>query len=232
MVESAYVGVMALTGGIAAMLFEGVRRRDVAATVNAGVSLALVSLPLLVEFELLVGSRQTITIGPILPLWIAVAGFLHSLGMLWLYETVWWWDSLTHTVSAALIAALTYAGLVVAVHHSPSLNLSVVVIASVTVLVTFWIGIAWEVIELVAREVGEWFDVEPVLVHYGWRDTAFDLVFDLVGAVLVVLIDLRVFVPIAEQLPGVMRVLLLGSTGVTVAGLLVIVFSTRQRENV
>lgn len=218
MIGATYGGVMVLTGGIVATLFEGVRRRDVAATVNSVASLAVVLVPLLVEFGLYSVGGRIDTIGPVLPLWIAAAGFLHSLGMLGLYDTIRWWDSLTHTVSAALVAALVYAGLVAVVHRSPALDLSPVAVAGVTVLFTFWVGVTWELVELVAREIGERFDVKPVLVHYGWRDTVFDLGFDLVGALLVVLVDLRVFVPVAEKLPGVSRTILVGSASVTAVG--------------
>lgn len=111
-----------------------------------------------------------------------------------MYESTWWWDHLTHTVSGVLVAALIYAGLVVTRPTTGSGS-----VAAATVLFTFAVGVSWELLELVAREVGERYDIEPVLVHYGWRDTAFDLGFDLVGALLVVLLDLRIFVPVVDQ---------------------------------
>ncbi|MFD1568126.1 hypothetical protein ACFSAU_11535, partial [Halolamina litorea] len=123
--------------------------------------------------------------------WVAVAGFLHSLGMLGRYESVWWWDHLTHTLSAALLAALLYASLLVV---APG----VAVVG--TVVVTLTLGVVWEIGELLAREVASRYDIEPVLVHYGRRDTALDLVFDAVGTVLVVALDLRLFVPIVEAI--------------------------------
>lgn len=231
MIGPAFVGVVALTAGIVVTLVAGARRRDLAATVNALASIGFVLLPLSVELGLLSVPDRTVTVGSALPLWAAAAGFLHSLGMLGLYETRWWWDNLTHTVSAALVAALTYAGLLVVLQRSPALDPAPVAVAAVTVLFTFWIGVTWELLELVARDVGERFDADPVLVHYGWRDTALDLVFDLAGATLVVLVDLRVFVPLAEQLPGVTRSVLLGSAGVTVVGSLLMAVGVGLRGN-
>jgi hypothetical protein len=144
--------------------------------------------------------------------------------MLGPYDSVWWWDHLTHTLSAALVAALVYAAALVAL---PTLGLSAdpVTVAAVTVALTFGGGVLWELVEILARAVGERYGVEPVLVHYGWRDTAADLVFDVVGAVLVVALDVRVFLGAAGRVPGASRLLILGGgavlAGSVVAGLLV-----------
>lgn len=198
MSEPAQVVALLLQVALGATLVEGVRRRNVAVAVNALVALCVALLPVFVEVAPQFVLARNVAFGPELPLWLAAAGFLHSLGMLGLYESTWWWDHLTHTVSAALVAALIYAGLVVT-RPTTGAGLSPGGIAAATVLFTFAVGVSWELLELVAREVGERYDVEPVLVHYGWRDTAFDLGFDLVGALLVVLLDLRIFVPVVEQ---------------------------------
>jgi hypothetical protein len=201
---------LVLQGGIAGALLVGLRRRNPSAAVNAAVALGLALLPTL-AFGRLAG------IGSILSLWIAAAGFLHCLGMLGLYESITWWDHLTHTVSAALVAAVCYAALLVvgAGTGLPDTPLSV---PSATVLLTVAVGVFWELVELVARDVGERFDVQPVLVHYGWRDTVLDVGFDALGALAVVLFDLAVFVPILEGTPGLTRLALLWSTGLVVVG--------------
>jgi hypothetical protein len=90
----------------------------------------------------------------------------------------------------------------------------------VTVLFTFAVGVLWELVELVAREVATYLDVEPVLVHYGWRDTGLDLVFDVLGAVAVVGLDIRLFLPLAEEFPGATQRLLAWSGGAVVVGFL------------
>ena len=128
--------------------------------------------------------------------WVGGASVLHCLGMLGLYERVGGWDHLTHATSAALATALLYAGFLT----TAGLNSSAA--AATTVFVLVVLSVVWEVAELVLREVGERRGVEPVLVHYGWRDTAFDLVFDVVGAAVVLAIDLRLFVSVFETLTG------------------------------
>ncbi|UTF53764.1 hypothetical protein [Natronosalvus rutilus] len=198
--------------GILVILLEALRRRDAAAATNALVSFAVTLLPAAVEYIAESGFGTSIAFGTDLPLWIAVAGFLHAVGMLGPYDSVWWWDHLTHLVSAALVAALVYAGFLVL-----TTTLGLWQIGLLTIGVTFVIGILWELLEILARRVGIRYDVEPVLVHYGWRDTAFDLVFDVLGALLVVLFDLQLFVPAADRS--------LEPRGVTVIGASVLVFA-------
>lgn len=211
----------ALVGGLAITLAVAVRRRDVAAVVNTLVSLAiaLVSVPLAAGLQL---PPSAAVLTPELPLWVAVAGLLHSIGMLGPYDSIWWWDHLTHTISAMFVAALLYAGLLVAVDADATLALSPVEIAVATVAYTFVVGVFWELIELVARAVGDRYDIEPVLVHYGWRDTGLDLVFDLVGAVAVVALDMRVFVDLAARFPEATHALLGWTSGLVTVGSLVL----------
>ncbi|WP_336000136.1 hypothetical protein [Halorientalis halophila] len=210
---------VALQVAIAVTLVEAVRRRNLAAVANALLALGIAVLPPVVVFVVDAVFGRPLTVDATVTIWIAAAGVLHSLGMLGLYESVWWWDHLTHTVSAALVAALVYAALVV------TLAASTPAIAVLTVGYTLIVGVFWELIELVARDVAERYDVEPVLVHYGWRDTALDLVFDAVGALLVVGFNLRVFVHVFGRFPSITRTLFLGGTGVILLGSLVMVVS-------
>lgn len=214
--------VILLQAGIVVTLVAALRRQNTAAAINAFVSLLASALPLALEVAYPHLFARAVVVPPELPLWIAAAGFLHSVGMMGPYNDVWWWDHLTHTVSAALVAALVYAGLLVAARDPGTVGGSAGTVALLAILYTFAAGIFWELIELVARQVGERYDVEPVLVHYGWRDTAFDLVFDLVGALLVVLFDVRVFVPLAEQSPGTAEGLVLAGGATLVVGSLLL----------
>lgn len=226
------LGVVIFQGCILVVLLEAMRRRDIAAAVNAFVSFVVVFLPLLVELVAREGGSATVDFGPELPLWIAVAGLLHSIGMLGPYDSVRWWDTLTHTVSAMLVAALVYAGLVVIAEETAVGGQWAGGVAVITILFMIAVGVFWELIELVARAVGDRYDVEPVLVHYGWRDTASDLVFDVVGTLIVVVLDLRLFVPVAAAYPRATRRLLVGSGVVILGGSLVmalIVYLGRRR---
>jgi len=198
----ALASLSVLLAAIAVVLVLAVRRGNVAAMVNAVVSLAVAGVAVAAAgFQFGTGF-----VAPELAFWTAVAGLLHSIGMLGPYESVWWWDHLTHALSAALLTALAYAGLLVAT------DAAVPVVAAGAVAYTVLAGVCWELGELVARAVGERYDVEPVLVYYGWKDTAYDLVFDVVGALFVVVLDVRVFVDLAATAPATARQLLVWST--------------------
>ena len=205
-------------GGIVAVFIEALRWRNVPAAVNALVSLLVTAIPLLVEFVARFRYDQVVGFGPELYLWIAAVGFVHSVGMLGPYDTIWWWDHLAHIAAASLVAVLFFTGLVIAVEHAYVPTLSLAAIGFLTVLFTFVAGVFWELIELIAREVGRNYDVEPVLVNYGRRDTAFDLVFDVLGAVVIVLLEVRFLVPIADRFPRTTVVLLAASGAVIVVG--------------
>jgi len=178
-----------------------VYRRNVAAIVNAavGVTLTVYATALAVSPELVLG--RELDVGMTVPLWLALASTLHSIGMLGWYESLEWWDHVTHTVSAALVAAVLYAALLVTDPQVPVVAGLPYSTGILTLSSTLVIGVAWELAELVGRTFADSLDVEPVLIHYGRRDTALDLVFDAVGALLVVGLDVRVFVAAAEQDP-------------------------------
>ncbi|WP_064287813.1 MULTISPECIES: hypothetical protein [Haloarcula] len=216
-----FLGVFACLAGITVIFYIAVRQRNAPAVVNTAVSFLLVFIPVLVDVlaHWFYGVRVGLT--PELPLWIAVTGLFHSYGMLGPYDEISWWDHLTHTLSAALVAALLYAGVIVALEYAP-VSAGNSLIWTTVVLVTLLSGVYWELIELLAREFGRKFDLPPVLDHYGRRDTVLDLFFDVVGAVLVLVTDLRLFVPMAEVSPETTVAVLVVVLGGLVVGSLVI----------
>jgi hypothetical protein len=218
MAEATGVAILFLQGAIFALFVVAVRRGNTAAAINAVAAFLVALLPTVTEIALEAFLVRGVAFGPMLPIWIAGAGVLHSLGMLGLYESTWWWDHLTHTISAALLAALLYAAVIVSFSTSFGVWSASSTLMIVTVVFTFAVGILWELIELVAREIGERVDIEPVLVHYGWRDTAADLAFDLIGALLVLGADIRMFVPVFEPFPGLTGAILVGSGCLVISG--------------
>lgn len=210
---------LSLLFGILLTLGAGVRRKHIAAVVNAAVSMGAVMLA--VGAGVAMGFSPTELVGSGLVLWVALAGFVHSLGMLGPYDTIWWWDILTHALSAALLTALLYAAvLTVAAGPTPGAPEGTVFV--LTVGLALAAGILWELIELLARDIAHRYDIEPVLVHYGWQDTAGDILVDLGAAVVVVGLDLRVFVRFARRVPAWTHTLVVGFGVVVVLGSLVI----------
>ena len=223
------VVILSLVVGIGAILVVAVRRQNVPAIVNAIVVLAAVCFAILFDIWLRVAASPPVpeAAGLILACWIAGVGLLHAYGMMGPYDDHWWWDHVTHTLAAGFIAALTYAAVIVLADHT-RIDLGGIGMALMTVGLTLLAGGVWEVIEFTSRDIAERMDIDPVLDVYGRRDTLLDLVFDLVGAVVIVALDVRVFVPLAEHNPGmtvlllpaiaVLLILLLGAFAVLVTG--------------
>lgn len=155
--------------GIVAVFGEGIRRRNPGAVVNAVVALAATYLPDVVE------RRYEVEFRPWQRAYAGTAMLAHAVGMLGPYDDRWWWDHLTHVLSASLLG-----GVVHVVTRRRDRDPRVDVLATVTVG-----GVAWELVEYAIHAVSKRLGIEPLLISYSARDTLLDLVFDLLGALLV-----------------------------------------------
>jgi hypothetical protein len=180
--------------GIALILLVGLARRNVGVVVNATFALAATALPAVLERDY----RLPLDAG--LTLWITAALFLHTIGMLGLYDGVWWWDHLTHTLSATIVAAVGYVTARAVDESSEDIYLPRPFLFVYIVLFTLALGVLWEVLEFAARGGADLLGIDPVLVQYGLSDSLLDLVFDAVGAVVVGLFGAGVFEGVATTL--------------------------------
>ena len=117
-------------------------------------------------------------------LWLGVAVLFHTVGMAGWYETVWWWDHLTHTLSAALLAALADTGIRLLAAASDRITLPPAFRLVLVLVLTLAAGVLWEVMEFLGRMLATWYGHQPLLVQYGLADTVLDLAFDGLGALL------------------------------------------------
>ena len=166
----ASVGVRAVRLGIGLVFVVGARRRNPGAVVNAVIAYVGTYLPSVVE------RCWNVEFRPWQRLYAAVAMVTHAAGMLGPYDDVWWWDHLTHVHSASLLGGLAR----VAAHrrgYDPDATVLRTVVAG---------GLLWEALEYVIHLYARRRGFEPLLVTYGKVDTALDLCFNLVGAILVV----------------------------------------------
>lgn len=211
-----YLGLLACLVGavIAALLLE-----NVPALTNAAVATLLAIAPSVAVPFFGASIVPALDAAPLLSVWIAGAGLLHVIGMFGPYDSVWWWDHVTHTLSASLLAAVLYAILLVTDPRIAVVGDGPIVLVAGTVLCTIALGIVWEFLELFAREVGEQRGIDAVLEFYGLRDTILDLGFDGVGAAIVIALDLRVFVPLVEHDPALAGTVL---AAMVVAGFLAV----------
>ena len=169
------------------MFFVGLERGHTGILVNTAVALAVTQLVPLLERDF------GIPMDPALTLWITAAVFLHALGTVGIpgtaltsfYRQVWWWDHMTHALSASVVAAAGYATARAVDLHSKVVVLPPRFMFVFILLLTVAFGVLWEVIEFAIAEVAAVYGSTPVLTQYGLRDTLLDLVFDTVGAVLV-----------------------------------------------
>lgn len=159
-----------IRSAIVSVFFLGIRKRNPGAVVNAVFSLLGTYLPVALERTLGVEFR------PWQRLYVESAMLTHSVGMLGPYDDVWWWDHLTHTHSASVVGGVIH---VVATRrgHDPRPRVVGVIV---------FVGILWELAEYSIHFVAKRLGIDPILVPYGREDTAFDLVFNLVGALFVV----------------------------------------------
>ena len=156
--------------GLVAVFGEGLRQRDPGAVVNGVVALGATSLLDFAE------SRYDVTFRPWQRVYAGIAMLAHAVGMLGPYDETWWWDHVTHILSATLLSGFVHTA-ARRRGRDPTPRVLAAVVSG---------GVVWEILEYAIHAVSRRLGIEPVLVTYGARDTLLDLVFDLIGALLVV----------------------------------------------
>ncbi|MDL5360527.1 hypothetical protein [Halalkalicoccus sp. NIPERK01] len=158
-----------IRGAIVAVVMAGLRRRNAGAVVNGVITLAAAFLPRVVE------RRFDVEFRPWQRVYVEVAMLAHAVGMLGPYDDTWWWDHLTHAHSATLLGGAIHV-LARRRGRDPEPRVLVATVGG---------GVLWELLEYGVHAVANRLGTEPVLVPYGVHDTLLDLLFDLVGALVV-----------------------------------------------
>ncbi|MFB6094699.1 MAG: hypothetical protein ABEJ77_07130 [Halanaeroarchaeum sp.] len=180
----------AMQAVIAAILAWGLWRGNASVIVNGVVGLGVTLLPSVLERD------YEITIGPWLTFLITLGTLLHTVGMVGPYDTIWWWDNVTHTLSASIVAIGGYAITTAIDEYVEEIYLPPDFTYLFIGVTTLALGVAWEVLEFLARELALAMGQRAVLVQYGLSDSVLDLLFDAVGAVIAALFG----VPRAQSL--------------------------------
>ena len=113
-----------------------------------------------------------------LVLWITVAMTLHTAGYLGLYTQYQWYDEITHTVSATIIAGVGYASFRALELHSEAIDVPSAFRAVFIVVFVLAAGMVWEIFE---------FAFGGLVTVYGIDDIVTDMVANTFGGVLVAL---------------------------------------------
>jgi hypothetical protein len=158
--------------------------RNVGVVVNAGLAFLVTLLPAVLERD------YDIPMDAGLTLWITTAVFLHAVGTIGPYQsdaTVMGigWDNVTHTLSSSLVAAIGYATARAIDEHTEDVRLPPKFMFVFILMFVMAFGVIWEVIEFGVAGAASMLGSDAVLTQYGLRDTMRDLIFDLVGGVIV-----------------------------------------------
>lgn len=186
--------IRAMQVAIGGILVGGVLTANASVTINAVAALGITFLPALLHRD------YDVVLDTDLTLWVTAAVLLHAVGMLGPYSRVDWWDHVTHTLSASLVAGVGYATVRAVDEHSDAVHLPPRFLFVFVLLFTLAFGVLWEVLEFGARAAADRLEMEAVLVQYGPEDTLADLVFDTVGALVVSLFGTDLFETVTESL--------------------------------
>ena len=168
-----------LAGVMAVGLFVG----DPKIIVNAGMGLTVSFLPALLE------NRYSLSLDSGLALWISSAVFLHAVGTVNLtgsnlYSSLWWWDHMTHSLSASVVAAAGYTTLRALDEHYEDLHFPRKMMFVFILIFILAFGVIWELIEFGISGLAEVLGAETILTQYGLEDSMKDLMFNTAGGML------------------------------------------------
>lgn len=171
--------VRALQVALAVILGYGLVTLQFELAVNAGLPLAVTFLPALLRRE------YSYTMDAGLVLLITVAVFLHAFGSLGFYVWFSWYDEITHTVSAFLVAGIGYAVLTALEKHSSEIELTSNLRGVFILVFVLAFSVIWEVFEFGAVWVSQVLGVTSPVQVFGIDDIVTDMVFNVIGGVLV-----------------------------------------------
>jgi hypothetical protein len=130
-----------------------------------------------------------------LTLWITTAVFLRALGVAGvpgltgnLYaegSPIPFWDHVTHALSASVVAAVGYTVARAIDEHTEAVYLPSRFMFVFILVFVMACGVLWEVIEFGLGGAASLLGSGSVLTQYGLGDTMLDLVFDMIGGVVV-----------------------------------------------
>lgn len=170
-----------LQAGLVGMVGYGLLTVRWSIALNGLFALAVTLLPAVVRRE------YGYAMDPGLVLWITVAVVLNALGLIGLYSQYQWYDEITHTVSATIIAGLGYAAFRALEAHSDEIDVPPAFRAVFVVVFVLAAAVVWELLEFGSELLGDVVGGIAPLTVYGIDDIVTDMIFNAVGAVLVAL---------------------------------------------
>ena len=184
------------------VLLYGLWSQRIAVVTNAGLAIGVTFLPVLLERD------YEVVIEPGLVLWVTLAVFLHALGTAGLYDAISTWDHLTHTLSATVVAATGYAALRAVHLHSDEVNLPPWALFGALLVFMLAMSVIWEILEFFVDQGAIRLDMEPILAQHGIDDTIVDMIFNVIGSVIVAVWGTVYLTEVSESLATTLEDLL------------------------
>lgn len=173
------VAVRAMQAVLAGVTLFAAVRLDATLFANAAIPLAITLLPAVLR------RQYDYVMDTGLVVWLTLASTLHAAGAVGLYQWFGWYDSVTHALSASLVAGVGYAVARAVERHSRAVTFNRGFRATFVVLFVLAVGVAWEILEFASGGLASVVGGEAVLAQYGTSDVVNDLLFNAAGAVVV-----------------------------------------------
>ncbi|WP_066414207.1 hypothetical protein [Halorubrum aethiopicum] len=161
---------------------------------NGGIALLITFVPAALE------RNYEVPIDPWLGVWITSAVFFHTLGSAALYTRIEWWDHLTHSLSASLVAGVGYTALRAVDLHSDRIRIPDRFAFVFILVVVLAFGVVWELFEFALDIIAATTGVTMPLAQHGLDDTVLDLTYNSIGALVVATFGQAHLSGVAERL--------------------------------
>ncbi len=143
---------------------------------------ASIQAMIIVAVPAILARARIISLSWVIVMWLFFLNFLHLVGVRFaFYDTIWWWDIITHSVTVALIAIFLLMLILLAEQGNSDLPPSFFFLAFFVMTSVICLGVLWEILEF-------FFDnLFTMHMQYSLGDTIKDLTVDvLAGSAVVV----------------------------------------------
>jgi hypothetical protein len=109
-------------------------------------------------------------------LWAAMAVGLHTFGLVMgFYDTIWWWDEMTHAISSSMVCMIAALALYLFDTHSVKIKVPRWAYPLMILIFAMFIGVIWEIAEFTGDVLAN------TGMQYSLEDTLGDCFVDLAG---------------------------------------------------
>ncbi len=108
--------------------------------------------------------------------WASLAVGLHTFGLVWgMYDSVWWWDEMTHLISSSMVSVIAVLGLFLFDTHSLKIKVPRWAYPMMILVFSIFIGVVWEIAEFTGDLLAS------TRMQYSLSDTLSDCYVDILG---------------------------------------------------